>query len=132
MYLILSEDKTVTTSVAPIHFRVLESFPPSWSQPCKSKPWCHAHSIWCCKREIDGMALRLGTSPRTPPPTLTAHCLNNCSLKPVCFSSDDSIICMFLSVQTQLHSILTFTSYHFFSMHKLTKVCTYCFLVGTE
>ena len=32
-YFILKEERSVTTSVAPIHLRVLDSFPPSCSQP---------------------------------------------------------------------------------------------------
>lgn len=39
-YLILKEESRVTTSVAPIHFLVLVSLPPSCSHPCKQ----HKHS----------------------------------------------------------------------------------------
>ena len=47
--------RKVTISVAPIHFLVLWSFPPSCSLPCASKPRSHATSIIRCSREMEGI-----------------------------------------------------------------------------
>lgn len=51
----LKEDNSVTISVDPIHFLVLYNFPPNCSQPGRSNPILHAHSIICCNFDIQGM-----------------------------------------------------------------------------
>lgn len=74
-YFILKLDSSVNTSVAPIHFLVLTSLPPSCSAPCISKPWAHAHSIIFCNLEIDGIELRRGFSVELLPPAPELHAL---------------------------------------------------------
>lgn len=74
-YLILKLDSSVNTSVAPIHFLVLTSLPPSCSAPWISKPCAHAHSIIFCNLEIDGMELRRGFSVELLPPAPELHAL---------------------------------------------------------
>ena len=66
-HLILMEARKVTISVAPIHFLVLWSFPPSCSLPCASNPRSHAASIIRCSREMDGI-------PPAAPPACACAC----------------------------------------------------------
>ena len=54
-YLTFKEANVATISVAPIHLVVLNTFPPSCSLPCLSKPLAQAVSISCCILGIDGI-----------------------------------------------------------------------------
>ena len=54
-YLTFKEANVATISVAPIHLVVLNTFPPSCSLPCLSKPLAQAVSISCCIFGIDGI-----------------------------------------------------------------------------
>ncbi|KYN14339.1 hypothetical protein ALC57_13506 [Trachymyrmex cornetzi] len=69
------KNSSVNTSVAPIHFLVLTSLPPSCSAPWISNPCAHAHSIIFCNLEIDGMELRRGFSVELLPPAPELHAL---------------------------------------------------------
>ena len=57
-YFDLRHDNKATTSVAPIHFLVFLTVPPSCSLPCGSQPCSHAVSMSCCSLPIDGMESR--------------------------------------------------------------------------
>lgn len=83
----------VRTSVAPIHFRVLCSFP-SCSEPCTSNPRVQAASTIFCSRNMLGIAVRDG--PCVP------HAEYIASLYVVLCSNEERSICRFLYIDKML------------------------------